>query len=292
MSKESHSFSVAVATEVGVPCAIVLQHILFLQKSNVKDGEEWRTVWVRRSVKSLTETYPYFTMKEIRGAIDRLEGYGRIVSKVENDNVFDRKKSFQVTKYGLELLGELPSDERANADIQKGKTDLYKRANDNVTKGQMLDYNIIIHPIVEGGASFENTPAPSQNFTPFKEEEKEKNKVPAAAAISAADAIEADGIISAWSAENLETVKFWHERSKRIFSLQEYDKLLLKFCGYYANHKDDGTQKRFLSNPLLFFRNQFSGWLVDQPKFDRAQPNSAPSAPINKFQLRPNPSKS
>ena len=145
---------------------------------------------------------------------------------------------------------------------------------------------------VESGGDFENTPAPAPNFTPFKEEEKEKNKVPEAAAISAADAIEADGIISAWSAENLETVKLWHERSKRIFSLQEYDKLLLKFCGYYANHKDDGTQKRFLSNPLLFFRNQFSGWLVDQPKFDRAQPSSAPSAPINKFQLRPNPSKS
>ena len=165
----------------------------------------------------------------------------------------------------------------------------------------------------KGGEANEakNTPAPAPNFTPFEEEEKEKNKVPAAAdfggaaganigldyplfgdsacvrssvvlmsetpKVSAADAIEADGIISAWSAENLETVKFWHERSKRIFSLQEYDKLLLKFCGYYANHKDDGTQKRFLSNPLLFFRNQFSGWLVDQPKFDRAQAHPAPS---------------
>ena len=173
MSKESHSFSVAVATEVGVPCAIVLQHILFLQKSNVKDGEEWRTVWVRRSVKSLTETYPYFTMKEIRGAIDRLEGYGRIVSKVENDNVFDRKKSFQVTKYGLELLGELPSDERANAELQKGKPHLYKRANDNVTKGQMLDYNTVVNNYNQ-----QQKAVAAENENPSPVEERKEEKAP------------------------------------------------------------------------------------------------------------------
>lgn len=173
MSKESHSFSVSVAKEVGIQCALVIQHILFLQKSNVRDGEEWRSAWVKRSVKALTETYPYFSVKEIRGAIDRLELSGQIVSKTENESVFDRKKSFQLTNLGLELMGENACDKRANAELQKGKTHLYKRANDNVTKGQMLDYNTVVNNYNQ-----QQKAVAAENENPSHVEERKEEKAP------------------------------------------------------------------------------------------------------------------
>jgi hypothetical protein len=127
MSKESHSFSVSVAQQIGVYQAIILQHFIFLQKS--VDGG-----WVKKSAKALRETYPYLTEKEIRGAIDRMERDGFLVSRIENELKADRTKSYFVTREGFKVYDIDPIDKRANG--------VPERANDNYPKGQMhYSYN-------------------------------------------------------------------------------------------------------------------------------------------------------
>ncbi|HRI61867.1 MAG TPA: hypothetical protein PK228_19145, partial [Saprospiraceae bacterium] len=145
---DSHSFSVQVASVVGVNCAIIIQHLQFLQKSMVGKDEDWTVVWVRRSTKTLRDTYPYFTDKEIRGALDRMEKWELIMSKIDNDFKTDRTKSFQLTANGRALM-ENGVDKRANVDLTKGQMEKPKRANVDLTKGRSIKegYSVSNHDV-------------------------------------------------------------------------------------------------------------------------------------------------
>jgi len=81
---------------------------------------------------------------------------------------------------------------------------------------------------------------------------------------------EAAALIEAWCKENAETVKSWYSRSKRAFSPDDLTALTIKFCSCYSNHAETGKQTRFMGNPVLFFRNGFSSWLIEQKKYDVA----------------------
>jgi len=85
----------------------------------------------------------------------------------------------------------------------------------------------------------------------------------------AADGDEAEAIITAWTALNIETVKFKYERAKRSFASADLEKLIVKFCGQYSSHADSGTMQRFLTDPATFFNNKLSSWLIDQPRFEK-----------------------
>ena len=163
MSKESHSFSVSVACEVGVNCSIILQHFIFLQRF-APDG------WVKKPAKAIKETYQYMTEKEIRGAIDRLCRDGYVFDKIENSVKADRTKSFFVTDSGHKLYGTEPFDKRANG-VPKRANGFYERANDNFPKGQMLikEDCIVNSPIVGGSAPAPDVETFSLNadFSPF-----------------------------------------------------------------------------------------------------------------------------
>lgn len=89
---------------------------------------------------------------------------------------------------------------------------------------------------------------------------------------------EAEAVITEWVKENIETVKFKYERSKRAFTNSDLEKLVVKFCGQYSSHPDTGVMQRFLTDPATFFNNKLSSWLVDQPKFERmAEPKGGAS---------------
>ena len=145
MSKDSHSFSVSVAIEVGVPGAILMQHILFLQKSNVSGDERFWEKWVRRSAASIAKTYPYWSAKQVSAIIESLEKGGFSVSKIENQNKYDRTKSYILTAKGLLLMGENAFSIWANGDSQT--------ENDILPNGKMSikeDCTFIIPSFVEG----------------------------------------------------------------------------------------------------------------------------------------------
>lgn len=160
MSKESHSFSVSVACQIGVNSAIMLQHFIFLQRYS-PDG------WVKKSAKSIQETYPYLTEKEIRGAIERLCKGGFVFDKIENAVKADRTKSFFVSESGHKLYETEPFALLSNG-VPKRANGFDKRANDNFPKGQMLikeDY-IIDSSVVDA------SPSPPKSAETFSINEK------------------------------------------------------------------------------------------------------------------------
>ena len=216
MSKESHSFSVSVACEVGVNCSIILQHFIFLQRF-APDG------WVKKTAKAIKETYQYMTEKEIRGAIDRLCRDGYVFDKIENAVKADRTKSFFVTDSGHKLYGTEPFDKRANG-VPKRANGFDKRANDKFPKGQMLikeDY--IVNSLIVGEG---NAPAPevepSTLNTPFRE-------LPAGAGAAAGPR--------------------WHE-VPNANTPREFETYL---TGFYANHPQEleyiRERTQFQNNP-------------------------------------------
>ena len=162
MSKDSHSFNPSVASEVGVICAIMAQHFLFIQKNFVKKDEFVHQVWIKRSISALREVYPYLTDREIRGALDRLERSDYIVSKTQNERPEDRTKSYQLTRRGWELMDENPFDKKANGVLQKGESGFDKKENDDLTKGKMLigSYKDVVNNIIEGNGD-KKTPPPA-----------------------------------------------------------------------------------------------------------------------------------
>ncbi len=88
---------------------------------------------------------------------------------------------------------------------------------------------------------------------------------------------DANDLITAWAACNMATIENWYNRSKRVMSAVDLQNIITKFCGTYANHSDSGKRLRFLADPVLFFRNQCSGWLIDQNKYDSTQAAKTPT---------------
>ena len=178
MSNETHGFSVSVAKEVGILPAVILQHILFVQKVTVGNGENWQEKWVKKSAKAFSETYPYATPKEIRGALDKLHGNTLIDSKIENSERSDRTKSFKLTKYGCELMGVEPFAPTGKSFDQEGKSDVPERANQMFPKGQMYigSYSSIIDSFVECEETRFAPPTPAESSN-LKEEKTESGLV-------------------------------------------------------------------------------------------------------------------
>ncbi len=151
---EGHGYSVKVACEVGVNCAVVIQHLMFLQKSNAKKNEHWQETWVRRSAKTVTETYPYWSIKQIRLTLDTLEKGGYIFSKVENDYVTDRTKSYILSHAGLTLLGieiEIPEVPKRKMEVpDKEHEQVPKRADANgFSSFTQNGFNVIDSPAAD-----------------------------------------------------------------------------------------------------------------------------------------------
>ncbi len=173
-NKDNHGFSVVVAQEIGVNRAIMLQHFKHLQIAFLDKEKSAKDVWVKRSRRALSETYPYFTEKEIRGCLDRLERDEYIRAKVDNALNYDRTKSYQLDKKGWDLMGDPASDKMANRKEKasdKRANGFDERANDNLTKGPMNigSCSSVVTSFVEG----ERTP-PAPNLSNLQSQKKEK----------------------------------------------------------------------------------------------------------------------
>jgi len=141
MSKESHQFSTDAAKKVGVNAAIIFGHLIFLHKANLNRQDSWDgfRYWIKKTARAFEAMYPYLSQKEIRGALDRLQKEGYILSVAGlSENKFDRAKSFSIEQSGFDLYEieenerhVFACDKRANGRTQKGKCHVDKRANAN-----------------------------------------------------------------------------------------------------------------------------------------------------------------
>lgn len=128
MSKESHSFSVSLAVQVGVNAAILLQHFLFLQKSGIAKDSDFREVWVKRSAKALLATYPYWYEKEVSRIISSLVDNDYLECIKRNKLSTDHTKSYRLTQKGLVEMGET-----FRFDNMSNRKDYMSNPSDNVS---------------------------------------------------------------------------------------------------------------------------------------------------------------
>jgi len=102
----NHSFSVEVAIQYGIPCALVLGHIDYIVQRAKTNGEKRRDGknWVRKSVSDFVELYPYLSRDQIRRALEKLRKEGLIQATRFKSNECTRTLWYTTTKAGTKLL--------------------------------------------------------------------------------------------------------------------------------------------------------------------------------------------
>ena len=98
MGKNSHSFSVDLAKEIGLAEALLLQHFYFWYQHarNLPDMCREGRVWFFRSVKEMREVFPYLSDANIRTAIQHLIDRGLVVK-----GDFSSASMYKATWYSL-----------------------------------------------------------------------------------------------------------------------------------------------------------------------------------------------
>lgn len=148
MTYETHSFSVELATEIGLEEALVLQHFYWWYQHNIAlpsmiiDGR----VWCYFSISRAQEVFPYLSVKVVRNTIERLINAGLLIKdhKGEGANKMNRTCWYSLTDSGLGKF-HLPKGENALA--QTGNID------NNIVNNKSTNVDII--SIDKGEAKFD-----------------------------------------------------------------------------------------------------------------------------------------
>ena len=97
---DNHKFNVSVAKDYGINCAIILGHFAFMyevaksHEQNYFDGASW----VRLKAAAMANIYPYFTLRQIRFAIDKLVDAQLVLQSEYNIKRSDRTKWYTLTE--------------------------------------------------------------------------------------------------------------------------------------------------------------------------------------------------
>ena len=109
---EYHRFSVDAATEYGVVCALLLEHIKHWVSENRANGVNRHNgkYWMYKSVKGFSMAYPYFTENQIRRALEKMRNDGLIVTGRFSTGECTRMLWYTLTKKGQALVSGDCSD--------------------------------------------------------------------------------------------------------------------------------------------------------------------------------------
>jgi hypothetical protein len=105
-----HQINVKLATKYGVNQSILLEHLWWWHKKNIKskgsliDGR----IWSYNTYATYHEIFPYLSIRQIRLAFDRLEEMGLIVTGNYNKFKFDKTKWYALTDLGLFIFNDKP----------------------------------------------------------------------------------------------------------------------------------------------------------------------------------------
>lgn len=116
-----HSFDVSVAVKVGVPGAIILNHLLFWIEKNAADERHLHDgrYWTYSSAKALCQIFPYFSQKQIYSTLEKLVSSGYLQKGNFNDYCFDRTTWYALTDAGIELM---KGSRNPQINLKKGST--------------------------------------------------------------------------------------------------------------------------------------------------------------------------
>ena len=272
MSKETHSFSVEAACEVGERGAIMLQHFLFLQRVfAANEKKEVPDIWVRRSIEELKVTYRYLSTKQIRTVLDNLIESEYLFEKIDNDVKYDRAKSYQLTAKGFITLGEDAFAHLGKWNRPNGQMDFTEKENDILPNGQMnnsyTNYNPISNLIsnnVEnensGENPFEGLPGYECKVLALDSFKKENAPGEIIAFLN-----ELTG--SAFKAESKATKTIIAARIKEKYTIDDLKIVILHKCDQWL---DSATMSEYLRPQTLFGKEKFEAYLVAAKKWDTA----------------------
>lgn len=128
-----HHFNVEIAKECGVNASILFSNIAYWIEHNKANGINFHDghYWTFNSMKAFSELFPYFSEKQIKTALKKLEDDGLIMTGNYNKLPFDRTKWYAVTNKGYTILNQ------GNADEQNVPIDETKKSNEIRPEGQM-----------------------------------------------------------------------------------------------------------------------------------------------------------
>jgi uncharacterized phage protein (TIGR02220 family) len=136
----NHSFDTDIAELIGLKESILLQHLGFWHQKNVGNNHNFylNRYWSKLSVAAWQNTFPYLSIKEIRGALTRMEDAGYISSMKFNQTDYDRTLWYGLTESGYELLGLKCGFTKGQMHLPKGQMEDTQRANGSGQKGKCI----------------------------------------------------------------------------------------------------------------------------------------------------------
>lgn len=128
-----HHFNVEIAKECGVNASILFSNIAYWIEHNKANGINYHDghYWTFNSMKAFSELFPYFSEKQIKTALKKLEDDGLIMTGNYNKLPFDRTKWYAVTNKGYTILNQ------GNANEQNVPIDETEKSNEIRPEGQM-----------------------------------------------------------------------------------------------------------------------------------------------------------
>lgn len=104
---ESHSFSVELASKIGLEETLILGHLYHWCIGNADNETMFKDehIWVYITRKRINEQYPYLTENKIRGALNRLEQKGYIKIANYNKIKIDKTNWYALTNDAYNLFG-------------------------------------------------------------------------------------------------------------------------------------------------------------------------------------------
>lgn len=141
---KNHSFNVAVAKDVGILPAIILNNIYFWVDYNEKNGTNYYEdhYWSYNSVTAFQRQFSYATQKQIRTALEKLRDEGYILTANYNKAPFDRTLWYTVTDKAISIIGGentsnyIPPVENTSTEVQESVKE--KKYTDEIK--EIIDY--------------------------------------------------------------------------------------------------------------------------------------------------------
>lgn len=126
---QNHAFNVDAATKYGVYEAIMLNNLVYWIQQNAANERHCHegSYWTYNSAQAFQKLFPYFSEKQIRTILAKLEKSGLIKTGNFNHSAYDRTKWYALTDeaiafYGLENSicpnGKMEAPERENGSSQ------------------------------------------------------------------------------------------------------------------------------------------------------------------------------
>lgn len=107
-----HFFDVELAERYGIPCAVLLEHIQFWTAKNEANEQNFYggRYWTYNSIKAFEKLFPYLTKGQIRGALEKLESEGLVLTGFFSEEKRDRTKWYTLSDLGKCILSNLQMD--------------------------------------------------------------------------------------------------------------------------------------------------------------------------------------